>query len=259
MDIFVIIVLAIIFSFARGYLRVASKMSGYNWIQRDMPDTLLERNSFRSFLRAWIRRHQLLRARRRFVYRDKNIITIKNRNVSVVLDTKNKTINCVDNKNKHRFATVIWGVQAFSSFEKFDNYFERVFDTICFSFSDYATYDGILTYLKQNFIVEENQTTEKKNIKPKFKDVTKFQKENKKPININTADEKELSKLPGISVVVAKKIIKYRDIHGGFSSRGEFYQFVKMKPHFQSQIDALIIVNTEDKTDIDKDSRIVDF
>lgn len=259
MSTILIILLAIVFSFARGYLRLAFKMSKYDYAKKDMPDALIERNSLKTMLRAWIRRRNILRIRQRFVYIDKNIITLRNRNVSVVLDTKNKTINCVDNRNKHKFATVIWENQPFSAFEKFDNSFERVFDNICYSFSDYANYSGILAYLKQNFIVEENETKSKTMLVKKVKEETKFQKENKNPININTANEKELSKLPGISIVVAKKIIKYRDVHGGFNSRGEFYQFVKMKPHFQSQIDSSIIVNSDDKKRDEDDNRVVDF
>lgn len=253
------ILLAIVFSFARGYLKIAFKLSGYDYAKKDMPDALVERNSFNTMLRAWIRRRQLLKIRRKFVYQENNIITLRNRNVSVVLDTKNKTINCVDNKNKQNFATVIWEKQPFSAFEKFDNTFERVFDNICYSFSDYATYSGILAYLKQNFFVEENKNKSKTSIPKRIKEETKFQKENKEPININLANEKELSKLPGISIVIAKKIIKYRDIHGGFQSRGEFYQYIKMKPHFQSQIDSQIVVSGGETQKDDGDNRVVDF
>jgi competence protein ComEA len=36
------------------------------------------------------------------------------------------------------------------------------------------------------------------------------------PININTADVKELMKLEGVSRRVAEKIVEYRDTHGSF-------------------------------------------
>jgi competence protein ComEA len=36
------------------------------------------------------------------------------------------------------------------------------------------------------------------------------------PININTADAKELAKLDGVSRSLAEKIVQYRDMHGPF-------------------------------------------
>lgn len=40
-------------------------------------------------------------------------------------------------------------------------------------------------------------------------------------ININTASEQELEKLNGIGESMAKRIINYRETHGGFSSKEE--------------------------------------
>jgi competence protein ComEA len=41
------------------------------------------------------------------------------------------------------------------------------------------------------------------------------------PININTADVKELMKLEGVSRRVAEKIVEYRDTHGSFKKPEE--------------------------------------
>ena len=41
------------------------------------------------------------------------------------------------------------------------------------------------------------------------------------PININTADVKELMKLEGVSRRVAEKIVEYRDTHGSFKKPDE--------------------------------------
>lgn len=38
------------------------------------------------------------------------------------------------------------------------------------------------------------------------------------PVNINTASEKELQKLPGIGKVLSKRIVEYRTQHGPFAS-----------------------------------------
>ncbi|MEE0721248.1 MAG: helix-hairpin-helix domain-containing protein [Caecibacter sp.] len=43
-------------------------------------------------------------------------------------------------------------------------------------------------------------------------------------ININEADEKKLTELPGIGPAMAKTIIEYRDEHGAFSSEEELQE-----------------------------------
>jgi competence protein ComEA len=43
----------------------------------------------------------------------------------------------------------------------------------------------------------------------------------KTPVNINTADVKELMKLDGVSRKVAEKIVEYRDTHGQFKKPDE--------------------------------------
>ena len=40
-------------------------------------------------------------------------------------------------------------------------------------------------------------------------------------IELNTATEAELCLLPGIGPALAKRILEYRDVHGGFCSAGE--------------------------------------
>jgi competence protein ComEA len=40
-------------------------------------------------------------------------------------------------------------------------------------------------------------------------------------VDINTATEKELAKLPGIGATIAKRIVEYRKAHGGFKSVDE--------------------------------------
>jgi competence ComEA-like helix-hairpin-helix protein len=41
-------------------------------------------------------------------------------------------------------------------------------------------------------------------------------------VNINTADVKELMKLPGVGRSLAEKIVQYRDAHGPFKKAGDF-------------------------------------
>ncbi|MBR1753858.1 helix-hairpin-helix domain-containing protein [bacterium] len=234
------------------------KMGQYERMQKDMPAT--ERNTITNMLRAWVRRRDVIKRNRAFVFEEGNLITLKNSAVSLVLDTKNKVMNCVDNKNIHRFATVIWEEQPFYGIEKYDNYFEQTFDNICISFSDKATYYGVLQCLKSNFTFIKETKDERP--KPTFHNneaKPKFIEENKNAVNINQASEQELAKLPGINIVIAKRIVKYRDLHNGFKTKQEFYDEIKLKPHFKEQIDSFISTEVIKKKEDNQESRIVDF
>ena len=73
------------------------------------------------------------------------------------------------------------------------------------------------------------------------------------------AGENDFAKLPGISVIIAKKIIKYRDLHGGFKDKEDFYNQLKLKPHFKKQIDDIIILESDKKQDNNSEERIIDL
>ena len=55
-------------------------------------------------------------------------------------------------------------------------------------------------------------------------------------IDINTCSESDFEKLPGISSVLAKKLIDYRNANGGFKDEDEFFSVAALKPHFVVQI-----------------------
>ena len=50
-------------------------------------------------------------------------------------------------------------------------------------------------------------------------------------IDVNHASEDEFRKVPGIGVVLSKKIIHYRDEKNGFESVDEFLKFAQISPH----------------------------
>lgn len=57
-----------------------------------------------------------------------------------------------------------------------------------------------------------------------------------KIVDINSCSESDLAGLPGISVVLAKKAITYREEHQGFQSSEEFFTVLEIKPHFMVQL-----------------------
>ena len=58
--------------------------------------------------------------------------------------------------------------------------------------------------------------------------------------DINNCSEIELTELPGISIVLAKKIIKRREEINGFKSVEDFFVFLKLKPHMENQLKSRI-------------------
>ncbi|MCX7822462.1 MAG: helix-hairpin-helix domain-containing protein [Syntrophobacterales bacterium] len=56
------------------------------------------------------------------------------------------------------------------------------------------------------------------------------------PININTANEAELQKLPGIGKVLSKRIVEYRTQHGPFAAPEDL---MKVKGITQKKFDAI--------------------
>ena len=136
---------------------------------------------------------------------------------------------------------------------------EQTFDLICRSFDDMSNYPGMLEILKKRFsVVKENSQKE-----APLKKNTSVKSENKVPkekININSLNETEMSKLPGISIIMAKKIIDRINLKGDFLSAEEFYKEMKIKPHFQKKLNDLICVKpAERKKNNDNDDRIIDL
>lgn len=84
-----------------------------------------------------------------------------------------------------------------------------------------------------------------------------------KVINVNKADAQELSNLPGINIVCAKKIVDYRNKNGEFSTEEEFFKVSGVKDFFYKKISSMIVIeksmtkSSDDENNID--GRIVDF
>lgn len=211
-----------------------------------------------------MRRRRALMACQKFLRKDKYVMTLRNQNILIIFDTKNKTLCCMDNKVKGRSATVVWAEQVEAAadliFGDSNNLFERTFDEICYSFTESANYTGTVYVLKARFRIQETNPPQKVKPQPIQEAPIKLTARDTKRIDINAADEQDLAKLPGISIIIAKKIIKYRNEHKGFKTLEEFYREMKIKPHFQTQLNDLVCIyrakNTQKTAD---DERIIDF
>lgn len=83
----------------------------------------------------------------------------------------------------------------------------------------------------------KNNIDENQNIK-----MAKAQAENTTKTDINSADEDALSALKGITIVDAKKVVAYREEHGGFSNADEFFTVINAKPHIVAALESKITV-----------------
>ena len=123
---------------------------------------------------------------------------------------------------------------------------QDLWDMFCISFSHNTTYDGLVNDCRlYQAVIEEKIIGDPKTLNS-ASPAPKLSKTPLKPIektDINNASEIELTALPGISIVTAKKIIKKREEIGGFKNIKDFFLYLKFKPHMQNQLNSLVCVN----------------
>lgn len=82
-------------------------------------------------------------------------------------------------------------------------------------------------------------------------------------VNVNGAEAAEISLLPGINIVKAKKIVEYRNLNGDFKSVDEFIAVANVKEHFIPKIKEMVEVgfsqNYDPSANDYEEGRIVDF
>ena len=111
---------------------------------------------------------------------------------------------------------------------------------------DYSMEDSLFKALSADTIRSTNDKTEKekplrslRKIKNKIKEKLK-----EKSIDINTADQKTLEKLPGIGPTTAKLIIEYRNQNGPFKSINELDNVKRIGPKTIEKIGPYIYLKT---------------
>lgn len=117
---------------------------------------------------------------------------------------------------------------------------EDLWNMFCETFSEHTTYDELVKKCRLfNVIIEENISEEPKtDIKQDIKPNVEI-----KRVDINNCSEQDLTELPGISVIMAKKAVKKREEIGGFKDVEDFFTFLQIKPHMQENLVCLITVN----------------
>ena len=208
-------------------------------------------------LRLFIRRRRALNSSKKYFTRQRGLLVLRNKNIIFAFDTRKQIMTLVDKYDEEHTMTVVWAEQDELHGIAMDNILELTFDEICFSFTNNATFAGIESILNERF--PRNHKTPKRVTNNILKDKQKEIPICKK-VNVNIANAEELAELEGITLIVAKKIIKYRDLNGGFKTKEEFFKKMKIKPHFvkrlEDVIDVSIVETTSNKKSVD---RIIDF
>lgn len=218
----------------------------------------------------FVRHFFSIRKAKKYITKISNCYILENTKVKMLFDTKNYSLKCYSKDNLHRSFKVYAAdkkISYTSEMETNENYFNKHFYNICDSFGDNTSYTGIKKYLESNYelseekeAVHEVSKVKRKVVAPTVDEIEKI--ETKEKIDINSAEETDIVALPGINVVLAKKIIKYRNLNNGFKNKEEFYEQMGIKPHFQEQLDQLItikVVKTAKKSNKNNDDRIIDL
>ncbi len=215
------------------------------------------------FITSKIRNFMALRKVKNFLSRYNNSYSLKNKNITLIYNYKSFSIACMNVENRQENFKVFYEDYKdnnnfnYMSNDILKNSFRETFNKICAFFNNNTTYEMILNFISEDYNV--NSEFSKKEISNK-NDISKCSKSKEKDmqyvddyfagntkvirnfIDINNAGLKEISSLPGINIIMAKRIIKYRAEEGGFKTKEEFYDKFKIKPHFQNQLNEIILI-----------------
>ncbi len=197
------------------------------------------------------RRIEALKTAENFIKPYENIFSdliLSNKFCIIKLDTR---MNAISLKSK-KFNNEGKKLSAFANnFLKIDE--NECFNRLCELFGYKTTFEESLEIItayskvKTEIIAtqEKEAVSEEKN---KQEDTLKseqnifVERDFSNKIDINNSSESELIGLPGINVILAKKIIKFREEEHQFYSVQEFLRVMKIKPHFAKQLKDLVIV-----------------
>ncbi len=119
---------------------------------------------------------------------------------------------------------------------------EEVWNNLCMHFEYFTSYDGFRE-LSNTFQIIYTETTINVSETQIGKKPLVSNREFAEKLDINNASEIEITALPGISIVLSKKLIRKREEIGGFKSIEDVFLYLKLKPHMEKQLRNLICVN----------------
>ena len=81
------------------------------------------------------------------------------------------------------------------------------------------------------------------------------------PGDINNASVQQIAALPGLGILLARRVVNLREVRGGFHSFEEFCEALKLNPHTMDQIRPLVSVSPPVQRSQRPDSpgRVIDY
>lgn len=189
-------------------------------------------------------------------------LCLANENCRVNLFVENngeKTLVCLNKKVENGKRAILTAkinqnIAAYYSYPP-DYVVDNIFNILCANFAYSTSYANILAAVNQGMLLVQESSvaanTTSKETQKVYDSVSNTQIRTNNLLNINTATEAELLALPGINIVIAKKIIKYIERNGEFKSVDEFIEKFKIKDIFAEQIKQLACAKYEDISDSD--------
>lgn len=219
---FVIVVIAFLISPIIGVLSIPVTLFAYRFFKKPVSDNGAEMRRKEALLKAKV-----------FLLPYKDIwrnLTLSNKYCSLKLKLDGTTIVGIEKKQDPYQPYRTFKVTKTSVFDT-----NELWNLFCINFSHNKSYQGLLEDCNRfKASIYEDIITPKLPQERKLPDVK---------IDINNCSEAELTALPGISIVISKKIIKKREEIGGFKSVEEFLIFVRLKPNVTKQLEPRICVN----------------
>ena len=134
---------------------------------------------------------------------------------------------------------------------------EELWNMFCKTFNYNKSYDGLLEDCRRFKLVIEEKLFEKS----VEQNVPRIPAPVLNRVDINNCTEEDLTALPGVSVIMAKKALKRRNEMGGFNSIDEFFADLNIQTHMQEQLKDIIYAGKKPEQSSEKRSteRRVDF
>jgi len=164
-------------------------------------------------------------------------LRLSNKFCTLTLDKDGVTIKCLEKVSPYR---------RFQVTESNIHTYRELWNLFCIYFSYNKSYDGVVEdCMRYHVSIIESLGDSSSKRTPQTRQQANINKDTivlppAEKIDINNCSEIELTELPGISIVLAKKIIKKREEINGFKSAEEFFVFLKLKPHMENQLKNLI-------------------
>ena len=186
-----------------------------------------------------IERRKALREAQIYLAPYKNIwgdLRLSNHYCSLYLDQKGIIITGKEKRHPYRtFKIVYTGVHTN----------RELWNLFCKYFSYNTHYEGLIESCNRfgtKYIEEYGKpdSFEQQNVSGISENTKLAPEADKEPVDINNCSEIELTELPGISIVMAKKIIKKREEIGGFNNTAEFFALLRLKQHMVFRLQKMI-------------------